>query len=107
MPKCDNHEHATQLDESNKSKKWKDKNTAELDQQMHQETCKDLGCKHKAKPLLDFKKIRVHFVYDAKHDVLHKERLAVDVHLTDAPLSITYSGLVSLKGIRLIMFLMN
>ena len=47
----------------------------------------------------------MHFVFDAKHDGRHKARLVADRHLTEVPLSSVYSGVVSLRGIRLVLFL--
>ena len=47
----------------------------------------------------NYKKIRVHFVFDVKHDGRHKARLVADGHLTDVPLMIVYSGVVSLRVI--------
>jgi hypothetical protein len=53
-----------------------------------------------------YKKIRVHLVYDVKHDGRRKARLVADGHLTDIPLESVYSaGVVSLRGIRLITFI--
>ena len=52
-----------------------------------------------------YKRIRVHFVFDVKHDGRHKARLVADGHLTDVPLSSVYSGVVSLRGIRIVLFL--
>ena len=72
---------------------------------MEHETYKDLGHKSKAKLPKDFKKIRVQLVYDVKHDVRHKERLLADGHLTCVTLSRVYSKVVSLKGIRLFLYL--
>ena len=40
-----------------------------------------------------------------KHDGRHKARLVADGHLTNVPLSSVYSGVVSLRGIRLVLFL--
>ena len=51
------------------------------------------------------KKIRVHPVYAIKHDGRHKARLVADGHLTDIPMESVYSGVVSLKGLRLVIFL--
>ena len=87
MTNNNSYEHDIQLDESNKNTKWKDVIAAELDQQMENETCKDLGHKSKSKPLIYFKKIRVHFVYDVKQDGHHKEILVLDGLLNDDPLS--------------------
>lgn len=44
-------------------------------------------------------------MFDLKHDGRHKARLVADGHLTDIPLSSVYSGVVSLRGIRLVLFL--
>ena len=44
-------------------------------------------------------------MFDIKHDGRHKARLVADGHLTEAPLSSVYSGVVSLRGIRLVLFL--
>ena len=51
------------------------------------------------------KNIRAHFVFDVKHDSRHKATLVADGHLTDAPLSSVYSGVVYLRGISLVLFL--
>ena len=72
---------------------------------MEDEPYKDLGHKSKAKPPTDFKKIRVHFVCDVKHDGRHKQILAIDGHLIEVPSSSVYYGAVSLKGIMLVTFL--
>jgi len=51
---------------------------------------------------IGFKKIRVHLVFDVKHDGHHKSRLVTDSHLTEVPLESIYSGVVSLRGLRLL-----
>jgi Reverse transcriptase (RNA-dependent DNA polymerase) len=40
-----------------------------------------------------------------KHNGRHKARLVADGHLTDIPLDSVYSGVVSLRGFRLVLFL--
>ena len=50
-------------------------------------------------------KIRVHFVFDVKHCGKFKARLVADGHLTKEPNETVYSGVVSLRNIRLVMFL--
>ena len=40
-----------------------------------------------------------------KQDGHHKERLISDGHLNDLPSSDTYSGVVSLRGMRIVIFL--
>ena len=52
-----------------------------------------------------YKKIRVHLIYDVKHDGRHKARLVADGHLTDIPVDSVYSGVVTLRGLRLLIFL--
>ena len=53
----------------------------------------------------DFTKIEVHFVYAVKHDGRYKARLVAGGHLTAIPDDSIYSGVVSLKAIRIIIFL--
>ncbi len=52
-----------------------------------------------------YKKIRVHFIYDVKHDGRHKCRCVADGHLTDVPVDSVYSGVVSLRGLRTLLFI--
>jgi hypothetical protein len=59
----------------------------------------------KVKPPVGHKKIRVHLIVDVKHDGRHKARLVADGHLTDIPLESVYSGVVSLRGFRIALFL--
>ena len=56
-------------------------------------------------PGKDFKKIRVHLVYACKHDGRHKARLVANRNLTEIPINSVYSGVVSLKSLRTILFL--
>lgn len=100
-----NYEHAMRLDERNKNTRWKDAVALELTQIDEYKTFRDLGHHTKAQPPAGYKKIRVHFVFDVKHDGRHKARLVADGHLTDIPLDSVYSGVVSLKGFRLVVFL--
>ena len=59
----------------------------------------------KGKPPEGYKRIPVHFVYDVKHDGRHKARLVAGGHLTGTPLESVYSGVVSLRGLRMVIFL--
>ena len=54
---------------------------------------------------MGYKKIRVHLVYDAKHDGSHKAKLVADGHLTDILVESVYYGVVSLRGIILLAFI--
>ena len=52
-----------------------------------------------------FQKIRVHFVYAVKHDGRFIARLVADGHLTKEPVEFIYSGVVSLRSLRMVVFL--
>ena len=52
-----------------------------------------------------FQKIRVHFVYAVEHDGRFKARLVADGHLTKEPVESIYSGVVSLRSLRMVDFL--
>ena len=52
-----------------------------------------------------YKKIGVHLVYDVKHDGRLKARCVADGHLTQVPAESVYSGVVSLRSLRLCVFL--
>ena len=52
-----------------------------------------------------FQKIRVHFVYAVKNDGRFKARLVADGHLTKEPVESIYSGVVSLRSLRMVVFL--
>ena len=79
--------------------------TLELDQINEYNTFIDKGYHRKVASPSGYKKIRVHFVFDVKHDGRHKARLDADGHLTDEPLESVYSGVVSLRGFRIVLFL--
>ena len=52
-----------------------------------------------------YQKIKVHLVFDVTHDRRHKARLVADGHLTREPFETVYSGVVSLRNLRLTKFL--
>jgi hypothetical protein len=95
--------HAVQLDIANGNTKWQDCTKLEMQQLLEYKTFMDIGIDVPLPP--DFTRIRVHLVYAVKHDGRHKARLVADGHLTDIPLESVYSGVVSLRGIRLVIFL--
>ena len=97
--------HAMRLDAKNGNTKWYDAIALEKDSIMEYKTFTDLGHMTQAKAPTGFKKIRVHLVFDIKHDGRHKARLVADGHLTEVPLDSVYSGVVSLRGFRLVLFL--
>ena len=100
-----NYAHAMALDARNKNTKWKDAADLEIKQIYDYKTFIDHGHHTKSSPPSGYKKIRVHFVFDVKHDGRHKARLVADGHLTDIPIDSVYSGVVSLRGFRFVLFL--
>lgn len=95
--------HAKQIDKMNGNTKWADCTQLEMQQMFDYKTFKNIG---RGVPLPeDYTKIRVHLVYAVKHDGRHKARLVADGHLTDIPIESVYSGVVSLRGIRMSVFL--
>jgi hypothetical protein len=92
------YEQALKLDKRNGNTLWEDAATLELTQIDDYDTFID-------KPPAGYKKIRVHLIFDVKHDGRHKARLVADGHLTDIPLESIYSGVVSLRGFRIVLFL--
>jgi hypothetical protein len=100
-----NYAHAMRLDEKNKNHLWKDAIDMEFTQIKEYQTFTDYGHHTKAVIPSGYKKIRVHLVFDVKHDGRHKARLVADGHLTDVPTDSVYSGVVSLRGLRLVTFI--
>ena len=90
------------LDKRNGNNKWGDAVTYEMDVMDDYEVFEDMGL---GAPIPEgYKKIRVHLVFDVKHDGRHRARLVADGHLTVVPLESVYSGVVSLRGLRLFLF---
>ena len=52
-----------------------------------------------------YHRIKVHLVFAVKFDGRHKARLVTDGHLTPEPIENIYSGVVSLRNLRLVIFL--
>jgi hypothetical protein len=96
---------ALYLDKKNGNTKWQDATELEMSQLAEYDTFKDMGHKDTSKAPEGYKKIRTHLVYDCKHDGRHKARMVADGHLTDIPLESVYSGVVSLRGLRIVTFL--
>jgi hypothetical protein len=96
------YQHAVRLDRQAGNNKWQDSTKLEMDQLNEYDTFKDYG---RVGSIPDYKKIRVHLIFAIKHDGRHKSRLVADGHLTDVPLDSVYSGVVSLRGLRLVVFL--
>jgi hypothetical protein len=96
---------ALRLDGIAGNDKWQQAVDLELKQVDEYETFIDCGHKDRVQAPEGYKRIRVHLVFDVKHDGRFKARLVADGHLTDAPLESVYSGVVSIRGFRIVMFL--
>ena len=96
------HADAVKLDEANGNTKWVSSEKLEIEQLNEFKTFQDKG--HRTKPPPGYNVIRMHFVYAVKHDGRHKSRLVAGGHMTPTPLESVYSGVVSLRSIRLIAF---
>ena len=100
-----NFKRAVELDSLNGNTKWQDAMRLEMESLVEYDTFKDLGHHKSIAPPSHYKKIRVHVVYAVKHDGRHKCRLVADGNLTAAPIDSAYSGVVSLRGLRIVTFL--
>ena len=100
---------AMRLDKENGNTHWQDAMDLELTQIHVYKVFKDTGKAkfHNGKVVTPdgFQKIRVHFVYAVKHDGRFKARLVADGHLTKEPVESIYSGVVSLRSLRMVVFL--
>ena len=65
----------------------------------------DLG--KDGKPPQDYKKIKAHLVFDVKHYGRHKAQRVIIRHLADIPVDSVYSGVFSLWGLQIMMFLVE
>ena len=96
-------EDAIEIDNHNNNTRWQDAIDLEINQILDYQTFKDLGKDAPGPP--GYQKIRLHFVFDVKHDGRHKARLVAGGHLTETPVDSVYSGVVSLRSLRLVIFL--
>ena len=100
---------AIRLDKENSNTHWQDAMELELTQIHEYKVFKDTGKAqfHNGKVVTPdgFQKIRVHIVYAVKHDGRFKARLVADGHLTKEPVESIYSGVGSLRSLRMVVFL--
>ncbi len=99
------YQHAVELDRKFGNTNWQDATKLEMAQLDEYKAFTDTGHKRDVGPPTGYKKIRVHLIFAVKHDGRHKARLVADGHLTDIPVESVYSGVVSLRGLRLVIFL--
>jgi hypothetical protein len=74
-------------------------------QQTEYEVFLNKGEFHEGKIPEGYRKIKVHTIFDVKHDGRHKACVVANGNLTDTPLESVYSGVVSLRGLRTCIFL--
>ena len=106
-----NYTEALEFDKANNNSKWYDATKAELDSihsyqvfQEHEKAIYDKQRKVINAPQ-GYQKIRVHLVFAVKYDGRHKARLVADGHFTPEPVESIYSGVVSLRNLKLVIFL--
>ena len=98
-----NYEDARRLNKTHGNKKWQQATKLEMEQLHEYDAFHDKGIG--TNPGEGFKKIQVHLVYTCKHDGRHKARLVANRNLTEIPTNSVYSGVVSLKSLRMVVFL--
>ena len=102
---------AMQFDSENKKRKWYDAIKLEMESMLEYKVFKKCDKlildKHMkvTNPLISYHRIKVHLVFAVKIDGRHKARLVADGHLTPDPIENIYSGVVSLRNLRLVIFL--
>ena len=105
-----NYMEAMQFDSENKYSKWYDAIKLEMESMSEYKVFKKwdkaILDKHKVKnPPKGYQMIKVHVVFAVKFDDRHKARLVADGHLTPEHIENIYSGVVSLRNLRLVLFL--
>ena len=97
-----NAKHAVQIDEAAGNTNWQDSMALEMSQLLDYDSFIDKG-KDVPGPR-GYKKIKAHWVFAIKHDGRFKSRLVLNGSLTDAPLEDVYSGVVSIRSLRMVIF---
>ena len=99
------------MNKKNGNSKWFDARKLKFDQLHDYQTFIDHGTavKDKKGNILNapegYTKIKVQLVYAVKHDGRHKVRAVAGGHLTPDPVESVYSGVVSHKSLRIVVFL--
>jgi len=93
------------LDKANGNTKWQDATELEMGQLFEYNCFEDHGIYGEAPSPGGYKHIRGRLVFVLKHDGRHKSRYVAGGHLTDIPVDSIYSGVLSLRGLRIVTFL--
>ena len=91
------------MDKENGNTYWQDTMKAELDQLFEYKTFRDLG-KNAPKPQ-GYQEIPLRMVFDVKQSLKRKARLVARGDKTDPPRDSVYSGVASLRSLRIVCFL--
>ena len=109
IPRC--YTEALEFDKANNNHKWYDATRTEMESihsyhvfNKHEKAKFDRHRKVINSPP-GYQKIRVHIIFAVKYDGRHKARLPADGHLPLDPVESIYSGVVSLRNLRLVIFL--
>ena len=81
LPRNNDYEYILELDKRNRNSKQRDAVKLELEQQQDYDTYEDLGLNRKSPS--SYKKIRVYFIFDIKHNGRQKARLVAGGYLTE------------------------
>ena len=106
-----NYIEALEFDKSNNNCKWYHATKSEMDSINSYEVFKnhEKAQYDKHKKVINapqgYQKIRVHLIFAVKYIGRHKARLEADGHLTPEPVESIDSGVVSLRYLRLVIFL--
>ena len=94
---------AVTIDKVNGNKLWQEAIQKELDQIKEYQTF--IAPPDLKRPPEGYQFVRVHFVFAVKHDLRRKARLVTGGHMMDPPEGQTYSSVVTIKGMRICIFL--
>ena len=100
-----------EFDSENKNSKWYDAIKLEMESMLEYNDFKnwDKAILGKHKRVMNspkgYHRIKVHLVFAVKFDGRHKARLVADGHLPPQPIENIYSGVVSLRNLRLVIIL--
>lgn len=100
-----NQAEALRLDRMHDNNLWFESIRKEIGQLLEYEAFIDYGHRSTTLPPEGYKLIPLTLVFAVKHDERYKSRLVAGGHLTDTPVESVYSGVVSLRGVRLVIFL--
>ena len=96
---------AKELDKRSGNQKWAEAKKLKMDQIHEYKVFCDKGKFSHRKIPSGYTCISGHLVFNVKHNGRHKAHFVTDEHLTDTPLFSVYAGVVSMRGLRICLFL--